>query len=455
MNLLARSNNISYLNPSFGYYFESFYQEPHGLNYTMKLLPAKTLMPPPLDQNLIAENEKFWSEVIESASPAIEQALALPDPTRRINFADWLLNHLHGTVDPNPNALYAGTLYSRALDSWGVQLQRAGQLDRAATNFIAAQNLNPDNVTAGINLDFNRKLEAGKIPQIDPSRVSPDQYGKSRNWQELLDANGPFDEISFTFQDGLILAGNGYYRQAIVPFTRVRQLAPDFFGARLQLAQAYIFGRMPDRALEALHDPMTDPARFSLPEDNTTSLSILLAAAYFQKNENAHATAVLEKEIQRHPDDETLLTGSVQAFMMHGLYTNALAVIAHKLRQTPDDPKWIFAKGYVELQSTNYATAIASLTRVLEIESNNPTALFNRGLAYLDSGNLEAARTDFSQLQSGYTNSVQVAYGLGEVAWRQHDTNEAIRNYEIYLANARTNTAEATNVIARLRELKK
>ena len=59
-------------------------------------------------------------------------------------------------------------------------------------------------------------------------------------------------------------------------------------------------------------------------------------------------------------------------------------------------------------------------------------------------------------MQQTFTNSFQVAYGLGEIAWRQHDTNEAIRNYKIYLANANTNTAEATNVILeRLRELKK
>jgi tetratricopeptide (TPR) repeat protein len=454
LNVLARSNNISYLNPSFGYYFESFYQEPHGLNYTMKLLPQKTLLPPPLDKNLIVENEKFWSEVVESVSPAIEKAAA-PVPDQQFNFADWLLLHLHATAEPNPNALYAGTLYSRALNFWGVQLQRAGELDRAATNFIAAQNLNPDNVTAGINLDFNHKLRTGTIPPVDLSRVNPDQFGKSRNWQEIIDANGPFDEISFTFEDGLILAGNGYYRQAIVPFTRVRQLAPDYLSARLQLAQAYIFGRLPDRALEALHDPMTDPARFSLTASNATGLGILLSAAYFQKSENARATDVLEKEIQRHPDNDTLLTGSVQAFMLHGLYTNALAVIAHKLRQTPDDPKWIFAKGYAELRNADYSAASASLTRVLQIQPNDPTALFNRALAYLDSSNLDAAHADFSQLQSSYTNSAQVAFGLGEIAWRRHDNNEAIRNYEVYLANARTNTAEATNVIARLRELKK
>ena len=74
-------------------------------------------------------------------------------------------------------------------------------------------------------------------------------------------------------------------------------------------------------------------------------------------------------------------------------------------------------------------------------------------MAYLDSGKLDAARADYLQLQQTFTNSFPVAYGLGEIAWRKHETNEAIRNYKIYLANANTNTAEATNIILRLREL--
>jgi tetratricopeptide (TPR) repeat protein len=335
-------------------------------------------------------------------------------------------------------------------------LQRAGELDLAATNFIRAQNLNPDNITAGINLNFNRTLRTGTIPPIDLTGVNADQFGKARNWNEILGANGPFDEISYTYEDGLILANqNKLFRQAITPFNRVRQLAPDDFDVRLQLAQAYIMGRLPDRALEALHDPIADPARFSVTDNKRVSLSILLSAAYFQKNDIARATETLENEIQRHPDNDSLLQSGVQAFILHALYTNALTLLDQKLKQTPDDPKWLFEKGLAELQSGKYAPAIRSLSRVIELQTNNPNALFNRGLAYLDSGNLEAARTDYLQLQATYTNSVPVAFGLGEIAWRRHDNAEAIRNYKIYLANANTNSAEATNVIARLRELEK
>jgi hypothetical protein len=43
---------------------------------------------------------------------------------------------------------------------------------------------------------------------------------------------------------------------------------------------------------------------------------------------------------------------------------------------------------------------------------------------------------------------------LGDIAYKNHDTNAAIRNYDLYLANSPTNTEEAKLVIARLKELK-
>ena len=66
---------------------------------------------------------------------------------------------------------------------------------------------------------------------------------------------------------------------------------------------------------------------------------------------------------------------------------------------------------------------------------------------------LDDARADYETLGQTYTNSFRIDYGLGEIAWRQHATNDAIKYYKLYLANANTNTAEATNVIQRLRQL--
>ena len=255
--------------------------------------------------------------------------------------------------------------------------------------------------------------------------------------------------------EGINLAAqNRFFRQAVAPLARVREFEPDNLEARLALGQIYVISRLPDRALEVLREPLEQPGKFSLAKTNKTQLNVIAAAAYLQKNDLAQGTHLLETEIALHPDDTNLLNATVQAYLTHGLFTNALALIDRKLQFTPDDPAWLFSRGYVSIQAKAYDDAIDAFTRVLAIKTNNPPALFNRALACLDSGKFDAARADYKTLQQSFTNSFQVAYGLGEIAWRKHETNEAIKNYKLYLANANTNTAEATNVIQRLRELK-
>jgi tetratricopeptide (TPR) repeat protein len=204
-----------------------------------------------------------------------------------------------------------------------------------------------------------------------------------------------------------------------------------------------------------LRDPLAHPESFSLVETNETQLHVLAAAAYFQETNFTRGSELLETEIARHPDDNNLLASATQAYLVRGLFDKALGVIDHRLRLVPDDPAWLYSKGYVSIQLKNYDAAIVALTRVLAIQTNNDNAPFNRAIANLDSDHLDAARADYLRLQQTYTNTFQVAYGLGEIAWHQHDTNEAVRNYQIYLANAKTNTSEAQTVLERLRELKK
>jgi len=289
---------------------------------------------------------------------------------------------------------------------------------------------------------------------VDPSKVTRDQFGKYHDWKELINACGPFDEPSFCYVGGIVLArDNGFFRQALAALNRVRELEPDYLPARLLLAQIYLMSRLPDRALESLQDPLTQPARFSLTDANSTEMNILAAGAYLQKTNYARGAQLLEHEVVRHPEDNDLLVAVVQAYMTRGLFTNALAVIDHKLKLAPDDPAWLFSRGYVCLLLHNDDAAAAAFTHVLAIQTNNPNARYYRARARFNNGQLAAAREDYRLLQQSFTNSPQIAAGLGEIAWREHDTNEAIRNYEIYLANANTNTVEATNIVSRLHEL--
>jgi tetratricopeptide (TPR) repeat protein len=426
------------------------------LVYKLKTLPDDTLLPVPPDKNLVAENEAFWAQAEKTALVPIEKALAPSESAATESFVETLFAHLHIEPEINQNDVVIRTFYSRSLNFWGVQLQRLGELKKAAARFETALKLNPDNIVAQKNLDFNQKLRDGQRPTVDLSTTTVDQLGKYNSWNEALNDNGPFDEPSFCFEDGFILARqNGFFRQAVAPFERVRELVPDYLPARYLLAQIYLLSRLPDRALDALREPLNDPEEFSLTPTNSTELNVLAAGAYFQENDVTQASKLLQLEISRNPTNDDLLAAAARAYLMHGLFTNALTVIDHSLKFAPDDPNWLYGRGYVCLQLKNYDGAITALSHVLSMQTTNNAARFNRAIAYLDSDRLDAARADFEKLQQLFTNSFQVAYGLGEIAYRQHETNEAIRNYEIYLANAKTNTAEATNVLQRLRELKK
>jgi tetratricopeptide (TPR) repeat protein len=451
---LSKTNDIFYLNPSFGYYFESFYLEPHGLVYRLKPRPSDTLVTPPPDRNLTAENESFWSDARDLAFYHIEKELSADEADESPGLGDQLLARLHIQKEKDPNSLLAGTYYSEALNFWGVQLQRAGDLDPAATNFETALKLNPDNVAAQINLDFNKLLHAGKSSPVDLSTTTSDRFGKYNNWNEVLNANGPFDEPSFCFESGVIMAQNSYFQQALDYFTRVRQLAPENLATRLWLGQLYVLTRKSDLALEAIHEPLVNPEKFSLTAYNSTELNTITAGAYFQKGQTAQATQLLESEIARHPDDNRLLTFAAQCYMVHELYSNALSVINRKLERTPNDLTWLSGKGYVSMQLKAYDKALATYNLILVLQTTNQEALFNRAVANLQLEKLDAARADYLQLQQTHTNNFPIAYGLGEIAWRQHETNEAIRNYEIYLAAAPTNTPESTTVRDRLVQLR-
>ena len=98
------------------------------------------------------------------------------------------------------------------------------------------------------------------------------------------------------------------------------------------------------------------------------------------------------------------------------------------------------------------------MTQALELETNKTnnfyyTALFNRAVACLGKGDLDAAKKDYTTLQHAAPAAFQFSYGLGEIAYRQKDTNEAIRNFELYLQNAPPTVAEANSVRRRLADL--
>ena len=124
------------------------------------------------------------------------------------------------------------------------------------------------------------------------------------------------------------------------------------------------------------------------------------------------------------------------------------------LKAEPNRPDLLCRKGLAQLQLTQYEAAIATLTSVLRIVPNNELARLYRAVAYLGLGQLEPARSDYRELLSTSTDPRNALFGLGTVAWRQANTNQAIYYYEQFLSNQVSVTRQERLAVERLREFR-
>ena len=449
---LAATNSIYYLHPSFGYYFEFFYLEAHGLVYKLVPYPATTLIPPPLAKGVIAENEAFWAGIDARVLKPLSAAVALERPGHAWRAVDKMMEQAHLAREPNHDANVLAGFYSRALNYWGAEMQKIGRLTNAAALFDRALELNPDNLVAQINLECNHNLQAGRDGSVPVSKSVEDQFGKYRSWDQIVGENGPFDEPNFCFEQGRVL--NNLHHQAAQQFDRVKTLAPRNLVARIWLAQLYVVSRLPSQALQLLNEIRAHPEIFPVPATNRTEMLFVEASAHLANNDLKSAEGVVQSALDKYPADAELLDVATRVFMNYECYSNALTTIDQQLKLSTTNLTALVNKGNVCIWVGGYEQAIPPLTRALELDPNNPYALMNRAIASLRCGKLDAAQHDYEALQKSIPTSSRVNYGLQEIAYRKKETNAAIRYCQIYLANTQTNTAEAKLVSARLKELK-
>ena len=465
ISALARSNEVYYLHPSFGYYFEPLYLIPHGLVYQLAPYATNAITPPSLTGPVIGENLKFWSQ----ARPELERVTRLA--AKKIN-----------------DARVVGRWYSRALNWWGVELQKLGRLPEAAQAFELARKLNPQNVSAEINLNFNQALRARVSRPADTDKSLEEKFDRYRTWNALLAVNGPIDDPIICFRLGQTFVSQGLFRQSALQFTRVLQLDPENLDARLWLAQAFLAGQIPDKALEITTEIRARQSARPLTSTNLVELIRLEAMAHFNKGEVETAEKTLREARRQYPQNDTLLDTLTQVYVRANRLTNALAVLDEQLklkpdasltllnkayvcmkleayeqakaavgavlRKDPDNVQALLDKGAIFIQTKLYKDALAPLDHVLKLQPNNEIALMNRAIANLQGDQLDAARRDYETLQKRVPTLHRVYYGLGEIAFRCKDVPAAIRHYETYLKYAPPDTDEAKQIAERLKQLK-
>ncbi|MEO6033691.1 MAG: tetratricopeptide repeat protein [Verrucomicrobiota bacterium] len=431
MDELHKNHPLYYLHPSFGYYFERFYPTPHKLVYELNVYATNSIVAPPLPGAVISENQGFWNSFTKESLPSV---LALGKKS--------------------PDVQLINNYYSRAVNHWGTELQKAKMLPEAGASFATSFSLNPENVVAQINQQFNSSLQKGEIRPVESNDELEKKLGQYRDLKNAVTGNGPFDEPNFCLRLGELLGLGGNLRQSAQLFLRVLELVPTDFFARLGLSKTYIELQRPDEALRLVKQLQNDAKTLASNPNLEFELLRVESLAYLAKNDLPTAEKILLTASARHPRDENQFGLLTQFYLDVGQYTNALQTVEKQLAVAPKNARAVFTKGVLQMQMSQFSQAVSTFDELLKMTPDNQSALFNRAIANLQSGQLENAKRDYQDLRKSHpANTYQIYYGLAQIAEKQHDKSAALKNYKLYSKYAPAGTPEFEDVQKRMKAL--
>jgi tetratricopeptide (TPR) repeat protein len=447
---LGRANELFYLHPSFGFFFETYYLEPRGLVYALKPYPANATEAPVPGAALLAQQATTWSG-LKSTFQRIRATLAAQPASGRGNAT--------GTE-------YVAQCYSRALNWWGVELQRARKFEEASAIFAEALALNPDNVAALINREANTlwRQNRQRLKQL-----APDQEAKLklyRGMEELLAICGPVDSPEFSIELAQVFARGGLYRQASHCVQRALFYAPGQTEYELTLANVELLGGQAARARKLVQEARRRAKDAAAPL--RIEMDRIEALALSSQDDFTAGEKILAGTVRQFPKEDASYGALNQFYAAEAgrlnqrgdtgaagrVLTNGLKVIADQVAVDPKNTAALFQQGVLFMMSSNFSGAVSSFTQVLEVQKDHGAALLNRAIAHLRGNKLEDAERDYKALLERFKNDFRVYYGLGEIAYQRKDWRAAAENYEQYLRYAPPNSAEANVIRQRLEEVK-
>ena len=462
---LGKSNAVYYLHPSFGYFFEAGFLKPKGALFEMVFYSETNFSAPSLQAPEVAELEKHWKARLANLATIAE-----------------------GVKMKIPDLALLGTWYSRTLNSLGVELQKVNRVGEAGAWFDLAVKLNPQNVAAIINKQFNQSLGKEKSKTLDFGAEVKELVKQYASWGDLLVVNGPIDEPSFCFELGTQFSQGGNYHQAAAEFLRVLAWEPQNLLNQISLARAYHYGSAPENALQTIEAIGKNPASSNLKQEQFVELSRISALAKYSLKDFAGAETTLMASQAKYPRDPTVLNSLFDLYYHHGDTAKALSTVEILLKTAPDNIEALLKQVGLLMQERSFEKAIAALDQILKIQPNHELALLNQGaihihnkrfaealkplekvldgnpnhfaarlnraIVFLQTGKWQEASKDYLALAKVSPNSHVVVYGLAESAFHLDDKKQAHEYFQKYLKIAPPGTLEIQTATTRLNSLK-
>jgi tetratricopeptide (TPR) repeat protein len=315
--------------------------------------------------------------------------------------------------------------------------------------------LNPESLSARLNQLYNSRRREGELARLDPSSVEAQLhrvFARYEAWREVLSICGPVDEPTSLYKTATVLQEGGNTIQAIQSLDRASILAPDWPAPRLLTARILLPQGRSEEALAAL-SPLGGARTASLTSSEAAEYLCYHVVALRNLNRSDEASNEIRRVLAERPKSLEVNDAVSFLYQTGGRLEESLVLLNDLLEADPGRVDWLARKGVVLLQLGRLGDAVAVLTEALTLAPSAPAPRLHRAVALLGSGKLEAAREDYEALLPWRAFKQRALFGLGEIAWREHKTNEVVHYYQEYLSNGNEGSAQTEIASQRLRLL--
>ena len=411
----SKTEEIYYLHPSFGYFFEACRPTPAGI--LTKLTPYD-------DKDL-----SLWKLTPEEAQQAIEYWKGIEDTI--VNTLHPVQEDVKGINNPED---YVSYYYSRVLNNYGVELNKIGMKEQSLDFCRKALELNPNNLSAMLNLNF---YETGAENLDDEATRKKEKiFSMYRSeWPLVLTYCGVLDVPTILSQQGLFYTQGHLWRQAFQCFLRVEEFAPDNIHNMISLAYADFMIGESERALSLIRKAKDGLQKAKPNDPGMATLTLQEAGCLITLGRLDEARALLDKLRLDYPADNRIEQTLIRLLFERKEYDLVLPMIDRQLKIAPDDPQLRYRKALCLLGLERDSEALTLLDGLYHKNPDLTQVSQLRRSVLLKMGKFKEVREEYESDLIRNENNVRAMMGLGDVAEREGRKEDALEWYNKAMTN--------------------